>query len=186
MKQIILILYVLILATGLAFSQGELLTADKGLIQLTSNAPLELIECESKGLRGVIDPEKKSFAFSVSISSFHGFNSEIQRTHFMENYMEQKIYPHATFTGKIIEDIPFDTPGTYSVRAKGDLEIHGMKKERIIKGTITITNNSVQIQTNFNVPLVDHGIAIPKIVRQKIADLIAVSVDMTFVSGSGS
>src|SRR5687767_9354204 len=145
MKQIPLILYIMILATGFTFSQGELLTADKGTIQLTSDAPLELIECESKELRGVIDPEKKSFAFSVSITSFHGFNSEIQRTHFMENYMEQKIYPQATFTGKIIEDIPFDTPGTYSIRAKGDLDIHGMKKERIIKGTITITNNSAHI-----------------------------------------
>ena len=186
MKQIILSLHILVLATGFAFSQEELLSADKGTIQLESDAPLELIRCESKSLRGIIDPAKKSFAFSVSIISFHGFNSEIQRTHFMENYMEQKLYPQATFTGKIIEDIPFDTPGTYSVRAKGELDIHGVKKERIIKGTITITNNSAHIQTDFTVPLVDHGIAIPKIVRQKIADLIAVSVDMTFVYGSRS
>lgn len=186
MKQILTLIVFLVLATGFNYAQEDMYMSDHGSLDLKSEAPLEIIECESKSLRGIINPSTKSFAFSVNISSFQGFNSDIQRTHFMENYMEQKKYPQATFTGKIIEDIPFDVPGTYTVRAKGELDIHGIKKERIIKGTITIKNNSIHVLTNFSIPVADHGIAIPKIVRQKIADEIAVMVDIEFVQGSKS
>lgn len=186
MKSTLYLILFYFLFIGVGHSQDEMLVAEKGSISLRSEAPLEIIEFESSSLRGVINPDTKSFAFTVSISSFRGFNSEIQRTHFMENYMEQKNFPQATFTGKIIEDIPFHTPGTYSVRAKGELDIHGVKKERIIKGILIIKNNAVQIQTNFSVPVADHGIAIPKIVKQKIADEIEVAVDIEFLHRSKS
>ena len=163
-----------------------MLVGERGLIKLKSEAPLEIIEFESNALRGVINPATKSFAFTVSIVSFQGFNSEIQRTHFMENYMEQKNFPQAKFTGKIIEDIPFNIPGTYPVRAKGEFDIHGVKKERIIKGILVIKNNAAHIHAAFSVPVADHGIAIPKIVQQKIADEIEVAVDIEFVHGSKS
>jgi polyisoprenoid-binding protein YceI len=167
--------------TGALSAQDEVFISEKGTIQLKSEAPLEIIQARSSSLKGAINPETKAFAFSVNMSSFNGFNSDIQRTHFLENYMEQKDYPQATFIGKIIEDIPFDTQGTYLVRAKGELTIHGVVKERIIKGTLIIKNNSVHLQTDFTVPVADHGIAIPKIVKQKIAEQITVSVDAEFV-----
>jgi len=157
--------------------------AENGKAHIKSDAPLELIQAESKSLRGVIDPATRSFAFSVRINSFEGFNSEIQRTHFLENYLEQKKFPQATFTGKFIEDIPFQTPGTYSVRAKGNLEIHGIVKERIIRGTLIVTRDELRTQARFFVPVTDHGIVIPKIVMQKIAEEIEVNIDIEFTKG---
>ena len=153
--------------------QGE-----KGSVVFESNAPLELINAQSNQLRGVIDTVSGSFAFTIPIQSFVGFNSDMQRTHFLENYMEYRKFPNATFTGKIIEDIPFLKPGTYTLRAKGMLEIHGIKKERIIKGTLHIKPDEMQVQANFMVPLSDHGISIPKIVSQKIAEHEAVQIDI--------
>ena len=186
MKKIALLLHFIIAFYGLCFSQQEYFISDKGEVDFKSDAPLEIIQAKSKTLHGVINPSTKEFAFSIRISSFQGFNSDIQRVHFLENYMEQKTFPMATFTGKLIENIPFDTPGTYSVRAKGDLEIHGIRKERIIRGTITIMPAMAQLTTNFTVPVADHGITIPKIVKQKIAEQIAVSITMEFVQGSKS
>jgi polyisoprenoid-binding protein YceI len=116
----------------------------------------------------------------MNINSFEGFNSEMQQTHFLENYLEQKKFPKATFTGRLIEDISFDTPGTYMVRAKGNLDIHGISKERIIKGTLVVHQSGGSLNTVFSVPVLDHGISIPRIVRQKIADQIQVSVDIEF------
>ncbi len=171
---------------SVSLAQDDLYVAEKGAISFTSDAPLEIIQAQSNALRGILNPSTKAFAFSVNISSFQGFNSDIQRIHFLENYMEQKRFPQATFTGKLIEDIPFNVPGTYSVRAKGELDIHGIKKERIIKGTVTIRNGIAYIQTAFSIPLADHGISIPKIVNQKIAEQIAVTVDLEFVHGSKS
>ncbi|MEP6647282.1 MAG: YceI family protein, partial [Saprospiraceae bacterium] len=95
-------------------------------------------------------------------------------------------YPKATFSGKLIEDIPFDVHGTYAVRAKGMLEIHGISKERIIRGTITLSQSGAVLNTSFSIPLADHGIVIPKIVRQKISEHIDVKIDIDFVTGSKS
>ena len=163
-----------------AFTQGGLWRAKNGKVQFRSDAPLETITAESKTLAGAIDPSKKTFAFSVRINSFEGFNSDIQKVHFLENYMEEKQFPQSTFEGKIIEDIPFDVPGEYTVRAKGMLTIHGISKERIIKGTIHVTKNELHIDTHFTIPLTDHGITIPKIVMQKIAEEIDVTIDIRF------
>jgi hypothetical protein len=165
----------------LGFTTDDLWRADHGNVQFKSDAPLELIAAESNALRGLINPSTKGFAFTLRINSFEGFNSDIQQTHFLENYLEEKKYPQATFDGKFIEDIPFHTPGDYTVRAKGNLNIHGVIKERIIKGTLHITNTSARLETQFTVPLTDHGIIIPKIVMQKIAEEIDVNIDIGFM-----
>ena len=161
-------------------SQDHLLRAENGKVNITSEAPLELIAAGSQSLRGIIDPAVRSFAFTMRINSFEGFNSEMQQTHFLENYMEQQKYPNATFKGKFIEEIPFDQPGIYSVRAKGMLEVHGVARERIIKGTLEVANGQTNLRTSFLVPVSDHGINIPKIVAQKIAEEIRVDIDIQF------
>jgi hypothetical protein len=186
MKPVITTCIFYFFAMAFAFGQKEVYTGERGTASFSSEAPLELIQAESKLLRGIVEPSSKAFAFTINISSFQGFNSDIQRTHFLENYMEQKDYPQATFKGKIIEDVDFHTPGTYSVRAKGELDIHGVKKERIIRGTLIVKDNSLHITTSFVVPVADHGIAIPKIVKQKIAEEIAVTIDMELVPGTKS
>jgi len=186
MKQLILIVYLFFLALGAGYSQEDVFIGEHGTATFKSEAPLEIINAKSTALRGAIDPETKSFAFSLNINSFQGFNSDMQRTHFLENYMEQKSFPQATFTGKLIEDITFNIPGTYSVRAKGMLDIHGVSKERIIRGTLIIKDGTAHVEANFSVPVTDHGIAIPKIVKQKIAEQISVSIDIEFVQGSKS
>jgi len=166
--------------TSSSYGQNVIWQAEKGVVKFSSEAPLELIQAESNAVRGIIDPSSNSFAFIVRINSFEGFNGEIQKTHFQENYLEQKKFPQAMFKGKFIEDIPYGIPGNYSVRAKGSLEIHGVIKERIIRGTLTIKEGSMKIQTHFLVPVADHGIIIPKIVMQKIAEEIDVKTDIDF------
>lgn len=151
----------------------------QGSINFASNAQLELIKASSDRVQGLIDPVSNQFAFTVDIVSFRGFNSELQREHFNEKYMESEKFPKGKFSGKIIEAVDFSTNGTYNVRAKGELEIHGQKQIRIIKSTITISNGTLQVQSRFTVPLADHGISIPNIVSQKIATEIEVDFDAT-------
>jgi len=124
---------------------------------------------------------KKVFAFSVKIRSFTGFNSPLQKEHFNENYLESNQYPDAYFSGKIIEDIDFTKDGTYTVRAKGNLFIHGVSQERIIKSEVSIRSGILKITSAFTVQLEDHNIPIPKVVHEKLASEINVEVtaDMT-------
>ncbi|HMQ63788.1 MAG TPA: hypothetical protein PKE06_24100, partial [Flavilitoribacter sp.] len=73
------------MGTGVLSGQPRLMT-ETGKISFKSDAPLELIEAASNELKGVIDPGRNGFAFSVNIQSFQGFNSPLQREHFNENY----------------------------------------------------------------------------------------------------
>lgn len=155
------------------------LTVQKAEMAFTSNAELELISASSDKVQGLIDPASNQFAFSVDVKSFRGFNSELQREHFNEKYMESEKFPKARFSGKIIEPIDFSANQTYHVRAKGELDIHGQKQTRIVKTTVTVENGLVYLEANFFVPLMDHNISIPSIVSQKIATEIEVAFKAT-------
>jgi len=171
-------LAVLSLFTSL-MSVGQVFTCKDGVTKFTSEAPLELIKAESNRTIGVINCATKNVAFSIDIDSFEGFNSGLQKEHFRENYMETEKYPHATFKGKIIEDVDFSRNGITTVRAKGIFNIHGTEVEKIVKVKLNIKGQEVTIDTNFEVPLQDHNIKIPKVVNQKIASIILVEVKAT-------
>ena len=147
-----------------------------GSIFFRSDAPTELIKASSDQLKGIFDAAKKQFAFSVNIRSFNGFNSPLQLEHFNENYLESDKYPRAVFEGKVIEDIDFHKDGLYYIRAKGNLTVHGVVQERIIKCELNIKDNVVTIRSNFTVLLADHNITIPKVVHEKLATEIKVEV----------
>lgn len=158
---------------------NTLYSTRKGSISIRSDAPLELIEAVSGELKGVIDVSKKTFSFSIQNRSFKGFNSPLQQEHFYENYIEANKFPSSTFKGKIIEQVDLTADGNYQVRAKGLLFIHGVEQERIIKVEVKVKSGVIQASSVFTVPLSDHNITIPKIVYQKIAEEINVTVGLS-------
>lgn len=170
-------LFSILLFLPLFSTAQSLWVTEKGSIQFKSDAPLEMIQAASKEMKGVIDIKERTFAFSVPVSSFQGFNSPLQREHFNENYMESVKYPQATFSGRIIEEADLSKPGEYTVRAKGMLTVHGISRERIIKSKLVVNGSSCNISSFFTVLLADHDISIPKVVHQKIAGEIELRVD---------
>jgi polyisoprenoid-binding protein YceI len=156
---------------------GIIYRCSNGNVSFLSDAPLEDITAKSKELKGAIDTEGRTFLFSVEVSTFQGFNSGLQEEHFNENYLETSRYPKVTFQGKIVEDVDLAREGTYEVRAKGMLDIHGIKQERIIKGTITVHNEQLTVDANFTVLLEDHDIKIPRVVYQKISPEIEITLN---------
>jgi len=178
-------LYLLLIVSEVLFFANpdltrELYKVTSGYVSFESLAPLETIRASTSEVNGIIDAENRKFAFSIPIASFIGFNSPLQRTHFNENYMESNRFANATFTGKIVEKINFAENGTYEIRSKGTLDIHGIKQERIIKSVLIIEDGKLIAKSIFTILLKEHGITIPKIVHQKIAKEILVSVDVVF------
>lgn len=166
----------IVLLSSVALLQAQICICKDGVTKFTSEAPLELIKAQSSKTNGVLDCPNKTVAFSVDVDSFDGFNSDLQKEHFKENYMETEKYPKAYFKGKIIEDIDFTKNGIYQVRSKGIFSIHGVDKEKIIKVKVTVKNKEIEIETSFEIPLEDHNIKIPRVVNQKIASTIMVEV----------
>ena len=176
MREKVFLLLLLLIPAVSVLPQSGIYRTDDGTIAFRSDAPLEIIKAASEKLSGRIDEVKRTFAFKIPIRTFHGFNSPLQQIHFNENYLETDKYPDATFSGKIIEPIDFSKPGRMTIRAKGMLKIHGIEQERIIKSEVTVQEHKIHLESFFTVQLSDHGIRIPKIVHEKIANEIKVKV----------
>ncbi len=171
-----MLLFFTVAFSSYANAPGFLYSVSNGTIIFWSDAPLELIKASSNQLKGIFNAEQKLFAFTMNVNSFKGFNSPLQQEHFNENYLESTKYPRASFEGRIIEDIDLKRDGQYNIRAKGNLTIHGVIQERIIKCELSIKNKVVSVKSNFTVLLADHNITIPKVVNEKLASIIKVEV----------
>lgn len=154
-------------------------------VSFVSTAPHETISAFSTAMRGLIDPSNRAFAFSIHNTSFKGFNNPLQKEHFNENYMESDKFPDCSFSGKVIDDIDFSKQGVTTVRAKGRLLIRGVSKERIIKAQIVIKDNEILVSAIFDVPLDDHDIRIPRLVYQKIAPVVTVTLSASMKREDG-
>jgi polyisoprenoid-binding protein YceI len=181
LKRTLILLLFFVTRASYAHAPTQELTVSTGTIAFRSDTPLELIRASSNAMKGVFNPEKKQFSFYVNIRSFKGFNSPMQKEHFNQNYLESDRFPRATFEGKIIEDIDMKKEGAYNVRAKGNLTIHGVDQERIIKCNLMIRNGVMNVQANFTVQLADHNISVPKVVHEKLATEIKVEVKADLV-----
>ncbi len=96
--------------------------------------------------------------------------------HFNENFMESQKYPYATFKGEVKEQPQPIEPGSYEVSLVGVLEIHGVKQDREVKAKLQVKETGMELQADFNVPVADHDIEIPKILWKNIAENISVHV----------
>lgn len=172
MRALSFILFILLSAGAFA----QIFYCKDGVTNFTSEAPLEMIKAQNNKTTGVLDATNKNVAFSVQIQNFNGFNGDLQKEHFLENYMESSKYPTGEFKGKVIDDFDVHKDGTYLVRAKGTFNIHGTGKEQIVKVKMVVKDQAVNVESKFDIPLSDYNIKIPKIVNQKIAPVINVEV----------
>lgn len=160
---------------------AEVYSTQNGEVYFVSEAALEKIEAKSTQLKGVFIPDEKTFSFAINMASFEGFNSPLQREHFNENYLETDQYKDAKFSGKIIDQIDLSQDGEYTLRAKGKFIIHGVERERIIKGIFRKKGTNITLQSTFTILLQEHDIQIPRIVYKKIAPEVTVKVNATLV-----
>ncbi len=149
-----------------------------GKVSFYGSTPLETIEAINNEVACVLDAEKGSFIFQVPVKSFK-FEKSLMQEHFNENYMESSTYPKAEYRGSIenINDIDLSKNGTYDVKTKGNLKIHGVTKEVSLPGKLIVKGNNITVQSKFKVVPQDYNIEIPGVVVDKIAKEIEVTVN---------
>ena len=174
------IIFILLAWMSVINQAGQDLYACKNAtISLFSSAPLEDIAANTSTGTSVFNATTGELVFSVNITSFK-FKKSLMQEHFNSDYLESDKYPKATFKGKIQEHIDATKNGSYPVTAVGELDIHGVKQTRTIPGTITVSNGTVTMASEFMVKCVDHHIEIPKIVFHNIAESIKMNVSATY------
>jgi len=143
-----------------------------------SEAPAENIEAQNRQVTCILNTENGEIAFSVQMKGFH-FEKALMEEHFNENYVESHKYPKATFSGKIIDfdKIDITKPGKHSVRAEGEMSLHGVKKPMIAQGEVSIADGKIILHSKFMLKVEDYKISIPKAVINKIAEEIEVTLN---------
>lgn len=148
-----------------------------GKISFFSSTPVENIEAFNNDVSCILNTQNGELVFVVPVKSFR-FEKQLMQDHFNESYMESDKYPKAEFRGKItnINDISFSKDGNYTAKATGKLTIHGVTKEVIVPGSVTVKNGKVTLASEFMVKTADYNIQIPSIASGKIAKEIEVTV----------
>lgn len=181
MKRIFLtLIFSAALAVTSAFAQDKYFTKN-GQITFFSGTPMENIEAVNNTTSSVLDARTGKMEFAVLMKAFK-FEKALMEEHFNENYVESGKFPKATFAGRItnLDAVDLKKNGTYKVNVKGNLTIHGETKEVEVPGTLTVDGGKVKANAVFNVAPNDYKIEIPKLVKEKIAKQIKVTVNLDY------
>lgn len=142
-----------------------------------SEALFEPVEAKNQSVTAVLDTQSNEIASLALIKGFR-FPNSLMEEHFNENYIESETYPKATFKGQLMDfNIAEVTNEPQQVRVDGKLTLHG--KEKVVDTYLTIgkTGDALIITGSFTVTPDDFDIAIPSIVKNKIAREVNVSLD---------
>lgn len=162
-----------------AFSQKYF--TKSGTISFFSKTSMENIDATSNQATSIIDATSGDIVFKVLQQSFQ-FQKALMQEHYNEKYVESEKFPEATFKGKIanVSAVNFTKDGIYPVKVTGDMTMHGATKSVTADGTITIKGGKVTAQAKFPLYLKDFKIEIPGAVKDKIAENVQVTVDISY------
>ena len=177
MKNIFLLTLSFFLFFSAALAQDRFYTKN-ARIDFFSETPLEDIEAKNNSAVSVLDTKSGSLQFSLLMKGFEFKNEEMQE-HFNDDYVESDKFPKAEFKGQLVNNtaVNYKKPGTYNVQVKGLMTIHGVTKEVQTNGTLKVDNDNLKANSVFIIALADYGIKIPKLVSDKIAKTIKITVD---------
>lgn len=163
-----------------AYTQKKYYTKT-GQIYFDAGTGIEDINATNKSVSSVIDLSTGQMDFGLLIKGFE-FKNQLMEDHFHENYMDTKSYPKSGFKGKILqpEKINLEKDGSYPIKVRGILELHGVKKEVEADGTFQVKGGALKAQSNFMISMADFKIDIPKVVKDKLASTAKITVNCTY------
>ncbi len=181
LKYIVIALGLQILFSVSLSAGGNRYFTRTGFISFISSTPLIDIEGTDRLVTSFLDIRTGEMVFSVFIKDFK-FKLELAEEHFNENYMYSEQFPQAKFKGKIVNigSINFAEPGKYEARVEGMLTIKDRSNQVSVNGTFEVKDGKIAASSTFSVQLKDYNIGVPKIVDDKVAKVIPITVRMIY------
>ncbi len=174
-------LFAIILFASINTANAQKYYTKNGNISFFSKTALEDIKADNNQVMSILDTKTGEMQFSLLVKSFH-FQKALMEEHFNENYMESTKFPKATFKGAIADasKIDFTKDGNHKVNVIGEMTIHGVTKKVSSPGTVTINAGKITASSSFPIRVADYNIAIPKLVKDNIAESVSVTVNCNF------
>ncbi len=179
MKKTILITYVISLLSTIGLAQKQI--TKEGVIEIFSETSLFTIEAKNPKVASILNTENGEVVASTLVRSFK-FKEALVEEHFNENYMESHKFPKAIFNGQIknFSDINLSEDSTYPISISGKLTIHGETRDILENGELTVKNGLISANLTFNISLKNYKIEIEPNYKDRINDLIKITVHFDY------
>jgi len=143
-----------------------------------SASPLERIEAVAKAPKTILNTSTNDIQIQITNTAFV-FEKPLMQEHFNENYVESHKYPKAEFKGQVVNnsEINYAKDGTYPVKVKGTLTMHGETKDVETTGNVVVKSGKLQAGAEFTILLSDYKIEIPKVVKDNVSNTVKITVD---------
>ena len=164
----------------------------KSRVTFVSDAPLETMIGKTSKVTGTVtvdpaDITKTKGSFKAPVVSLRTDN-DLRDEHLQgDSWLDAKKHPNISF--EITEVIPSKKGAAQlkknkdtKVQVKGKFTAHGVTKPVIASGSVKWSDATVHMKAKFTVMLEEHMISVPSIVRLKVSNEIAVTVDLTAVA----
>lgn len=177
MKKKFLMIAVAVLIGSSSFGQKYFTKTGKINFDATTASSPEKIEGVNRTATCVVDTRTGNMQFALLMKGFE-FERALMEEHFNENYVESHKFPKAEFKGAISnnEAVNYSKDGTYTIKVKGKLTMHGETKDVETDGKLVIQNGKITATADFNVLLADFKVSIPGLVADKVAKTAKISV----------
>ncbi len=164
--------------------EAQSFITDKGNVVFTSTAPLLEFNGISNHLNGLIDFSENTVDFYLDLNTLDtGIN--LRNRHMRESYLETAKFPFVEFTGRIINQINLDLFESQVVDVAGVFNLHGVKKEINVRGTITpAQDGTVSMNARWEILLADYNIERPRVVFYELSDIQTVKIDAILTAQS--
>jgi YceI-like domain len=176
MKNVILFAFTALFVTT-AVGQRYYTKAGQINFDVTSPSSPEKIEGINRSATCIIDSKTGNMQFAVLIKGF-AFEKALMEEHFNENYIESSKYPKAEFKGEIkdISKVDFTKDGSYIVKVKGKLTLHGESNDVEADAKISIQGGKIKANAGFAVKLADYKVSVPGLVADKVSKVAKIDV----------
>jgi polyisoprenoid-binding protein YceI len=147
----------------------------------STTSPEKIAAVNPKGTL-VFDAATGKIEAAILVKGFH-FDQALMEEHFNENYMESNKFAKATFAGDVVDfktAINLTKDGDYTATVKGKLTMHGVTKDVETKGIFTVKGGKITAtKASFKTVLADYKIAIPSLVKDKVAKEAKIDISGT-------
>jgi polyisoprenoid-binding protein YceI len=173
MKKLIVLVIATVFSSGIS---AQIYMAKTCEISFFSKTPMKDIDATNKAAKPLLNTATGDIQIKIVMTAFV-FPDAFMQEHFNENYIESEKYPNCIFKGKVNEKVDYTKDGENKVTVTGTIDMHGVKKDVTLEGTITVKGNEITMSTKFRIHIADYNIKVPSLYVETIAENVDCKLD---------
>jgi len=154
---------------------AQVYMTESGRAEFTSSLPAITFTGESDHLVGRIDLTEDVVDFYLDLTTLEtGIG---KRDKDMRETLETDDYPFAEFFGRLDSEIDVSQRNSQPVVVSGEFTVHGVTRQIRIDGTVTASEEGLQVEAEWELNLNDYDIEPPSLLIIKVDEVQQIRID---------